>query len=81
MVIFHQMIVNNKTISEDMGYRSGILRNINTLTTACTLYRAYDFEYLEYEYQSALYGSPIAQHSSRQARYSRNEHMQRVQFQ
>gem|GEM_PF-678814 len=37
MVIFHQMIVNNKTISEDMGYRSGILRNINTLTNACTL--------------------------------------------
>ena len=32
-----EMILNNKTISEDMGYRSGILRNINTLTNACTL--------------------------------------------
>ena len=59
MVIFHQMIVNNKTISEDMGYRSGILRNINTLTSAVRyiVYGAYDFEYLkylEYEYQGAL---------------------------
>ena len=31
MVIFHQMIVNNKTISEDMGYKR-LYTNIERMT-------------------------------------------------